>query len=103
MHTSKCNLERHCRETFIVRWVDLGEGDKGPSRQDGRALEGGAEEGNEAAADEDRYKSPVDDVEDTRGVAGAAADEEEEGELGAVDAKVEDGLADCKGLANVST
>jgi len=42
------------------------------------------------------------DVEDARGVAGEAADEEEEGELGAVDAKIEDGLADCKGLRCIS-
>ena len=55
MHASECILERHRRDTFVVGWVDLSEGDEGPARPDRRALEGGAEEGNEATADEDRY------------------------------------------------
>jgi hypothetical protein len=61
-------------------------------------LEGSAEQRDESADDKDRDEGPMDDVEDARGVASKAADEEEQRELGAIDAKIEDGLADCERL-----
>jgi hypothetical protein len=98
MHAPKCGLECHRIHTLVVGRVDLSEAYKGPSCPNRHTLKGSSKQGNEPATDEDWDKRPMDDVEYTRSVASEAADEEEQRELGAVDAEIEYGLADRKRL-----